>query len=255
MSVAVLDSGVGGLSVLTALRRLAPHLDLVYLADGAWLPYGEKPLATVAQRVEELVAALVGDGADLVVLACNTASAAALDRIRGRWPEVPFVGMEPAVKPGVTRTRSGVVGVLATPGTVEAERFAALVERHAAGVKVIARPCPGLAEAIEDGDEARVRSVVVQTVADLRSRGADTIVLGCTHYGFVADLVAEAAGRRVGVVDPAPAVARRVLALLDSGPEPRGAGRTRFLTTGDPERFARRASRLLTETLHVERFV
>jgi glutamate racemase len=238
--IGVFDSGVGGLAVLREVRSLLPAADLLYLADQAYAPYGERPLEAVRDRAERVAGHLVHAGATTIVVACNTASAVALQHLRGLHPEVPIVGMVPAVKPAAAGTTNGVVGVLATPATFRTTVVADLVERFAAGVRVVDRPCPGLAGLVEDGG-ADLASVAAH-VGPLVEAGADTIVIGCTHYSFVAGLIGEAAGPGVSVIDPAPAVARQVARVAVS---PGGAGTTRFTTTGDPVRFAAQIRRLL----------
>ena len=239
-SIGVFDSGVGGLSVLAEIRRLLPDAAITYVADQAHAPYGERSLAEVRRRAEAVTGLLADAGAELVVVACHSASAAALHHLRRRFPGIAFVGMEPAVKPAAASTRTGAIGVLATEATFQGTLFASVVDRHASTVAVVARACPGLAAAVEDGDDARARRLVAAYAGSLVDRGVDTIVLGCTHYSFVADDIAAVAGDGVGIVDPAPAVARRVAALMPSAPP----GPLRFVTTGDPERFAEQLRRL-----------
>jgi len=238
--IGVFDSGVGGLAVLREVRALLPDADLLYLADQAHAPYGERPLEAVRERAERVAGYLVSAGASTVVVACNTASAVALQHLRSLHPDVPIVGMVPAVKPAAAGTTNGIVGVLATPATFRTTVVADLVERFAAGVRVIDRPCPGLAGLVEDGGADL--AAVAAHVAPLVEAGADTIVIGCTHYSFVADLIGDAAGPAVSVIDPAPAVARQVARVALA---PSGRGTTRFVTTGDPERFAAQIHRLL----------
>ena len=237
--IGVFDSGIGGLSVVVELLRLRPGTAVRYVADQAHAPYGERDLETVRARAEAIAESLLDRGATTIVVACHSASGAALDHLRERL-DVPVVGMEPAVKPAAAETRSGIVGVLATDATLEAHRFAAVVDRHARDVAVVARSCPGLAAAIERGDGLAVERLGGGYVADLTARGVDTIVLGCTHYGLVADRLARYAGPGVRLVDPAPAVARRTLEVaptVDDGP-------LVVTTTGDPRRLRRRLGAL-----------
>lgn len=241
--IGLFDSGVGGLSVLRELRRELRSADLVYLADQAHSPYGERSLPEVRRLADAAAGHLIGLGATAVVVACNTASAAALGHLRRRHPEVPFVGMEPAVKPAAAATRSRVVGVLATPATFQARVFESLVGRFAEGIEVIRRPCPGWAGMVEANGTEPDAGEIERQVAPLVAAGADTLVLGCTHYAFLADAVAAAAGRGVTVIDPAAAVARQAARVADG----RGAGTTAYLTTGDPHRFAGQVRHLLGE--------
>jgi len=233
------DSGVGGLAVLREARALLPAADFLYLADQANAPYGRRTLTEVRRFSEQATMRLVDLGAETVVIACNTASAAALRHLRSRHPEIGFVGMEPAVKPAVAATKSGVVGVLATPTTFSARVFGDLVGRFGEGIDVLAHPCPGWAQAVEDGwpdaDEA-----ITAHLAPLLAAGVDTLVIACTHYSFLADAIARTVPG-VTVIDPAEAVARQVARVADAN----GSGTTTFVTTGDPERFAQQIERLL----------
>lgn len=234
------------MGVLVEIRALLPAADLTYVADQAYSPYGERGLDAVRQRAFAVSRCLIDRGADTVVVGCNSASAAALHELREQFPGVTFVGMEPAVKPAVGTTRRGTIGVLATEATFQGELFASVVDRHARDVAVVARACPGLAAAIEDGEDCD--TLVRRYTSDVVARGADTIVLGCTHYSFVADRIAEAADGAVTVIDPAPAVARQV-ARVQTGDEGAGSGTTAYLTTGDAGYFSVQIGRLLGEAV------
>jgi glutamate racemase len=238
--IGLFDSGVGGLSVLREIRALLPGTDLLYIADQAHAPYGDGDLGAVRDRAEAITRHLIDAGATTIVVACNTASAAALHHLRDLHPGTTFVGMEPAVKPAAAGTRTGVVGVMATPATFQSDVVAGLAARFAAGVEVVTRACRGLAAAIEEGDPDQ--DLVAGHVRPLVDAGADTIVIGCTHYSFVAGAIAAAAGPDITIIDPAPAVARQV-ARVAAGAE--GSGRTDLWTTGDPARFAAQVRRLL----------
>jgi len=246
--IGVYDSGVGGLTILDRIRGLLPNADLVYLADQANVPYGERSLATVRSLALTAVGTLVEHGATTVVVACNTASAAALDDLRAAFPTVRMVGMEPAVKPAATSTRTGVVGVLATDATFAAAGFEELVGRFAEGVEVIAYPCPGWAAAIEESWPTRASAEIARHLAPLLERGVDSIVLACTHYGFVAGTIADVIGDRVLIVDPADAVARQAVRVSDHD----GSGMTTYLTTGSPQRLAAQMLRLLDRVVRVD---
>lgn len=216
-TIGIMDSGVGGLSVLRELLRLMSGHEYVYYADAANCPYGPRPREWVSARVQEIVQELIGTWhADLVVLACNTATAAAVEDLRRRWPEVPIVGMEPAIKPAVASTRSGVVGVLATHGTLSANKYNCTKERYAGSVKVVEHVGEGFVELVEagmlNGDQAA--GVVERSLRPLLDAGADRIVLGCTHYPFLLPLMQQIAGPAVEFLDPAPAIARRVNELI-----------------------------------------
>lgn len=244
--IAFYDSGLGGLSVLREARGLLAGHDLCYIADSAYCPYGPRPADEVRARALTVGRWALERGAALLVVACNTASSAALELLRAELP-LPVVGMEPGLKPAVRATRSGVVGVLATSNTLAGARFAALVERFAEGVQVLTQPCPGLVEQVEAGDldGPHTRALVRQYAGPLLARGADTLVLGCTHYPFVRPLIAELAGPRVTIVDTGPAVARQVARLAaEHGLRP-GQGRVGCFTTADPAAVAAPLLRLL----------
>lgn len=230
----MLDSGVGGLSVLIALRRLRPDLDVLYLADTAHAPYGARSLADVAELTHRNVGYLLAAGAGVIALACNTASAAALHDLRRTHPSIPFVGMEPAVKPARSLTRSGVIGVLATEATFQGELFASVVGRFADGVEIVAQACPGWSDLVETGsvEGAKAERVIARHLDPLLATGADTLVLGCTHYPFLTPIVGSRAGAQTVIIDPGPAVARQIARTARQ----RGTGNTRFQASADPSR-------------------
>ncbi len=239
--IGVFDSGVGGLAVLREIRSVLPDADLTYLADQAHAPYGSRTLDDVRACAEAATRTLVDRGAETVVVACNTASAAALGRLRAAHAGVTFVGMEPAVKPAAAATRNGVVAVLATPTTFDASVFDELVGRYGSGLRVIAHPCPGWALAVEEGWPVGAEAPVREHLAPVVAAGVDTVVIACTHYSFITDVIAEALGPDVTLIDPAPAVARQVARVADG----EGTGATTWLTTGDADRFSRQIARLL----------
>jgi len=255
--IGVFDSGVGGLSVLKAIRREHPAQPAIYFADQSHVPYGSRSLEEVRAFSREITRYLLSLGARLVVVACNTASGAALHSLRATFPTVPFVGMEPAVKPAAEGTHSGVVGVLATPATFQSELYASVIERFAQGVRVLQDPCRGLVERIESGDLTgpRTRAILENALRPMLAEGIDTVVLGCTHYPFVIPLIQRIAGPGVRVIDPAPAVARQAGRLLSANgwavvgdsPAP-----LRFITSGDPPLFSRLLPVLLGESGAVE---
>jgi glutamate racemase len=248
--VGVLDSGVGGLSVLRELLRQLPREDYLYLADQAHVPYGSRTLRQVREYSESIVQFLITRGAKLIVVACNTASAAALHPLRRTFPGIPFVGMEPAIKPAAETSRSRSVGVLATPATFQGKLFASVVERFGQGVELIEVVLPGLVELIEAGavDSLAARRILEQGLAPLRTRGVDTLVLACTHYPFVIPMIRQLAGDGVEVIDPAPAIARQAGRLLTefgtAGPGGPG-GRVTLFSTGDPRALANAARALI----------
>jgi glutamate racemase len=247
-TIGIFDSGVGGLAILDELERLAPGHPMIYLADQAWVPYGERALDEVRARSEAMTRLLLDGGAGLIVVACNSASAAALHTLRATFPAIPFVGMEPAVKPAAEQTASGVIGVLATYATFQGELYASVVDRHAAGVSIVEQACPGLAVAVERGDERTARSLLDGYLAPLLAAGIDTLVLGCTHYSFLLAEIRAAVGTGVRVIDPAPAVAHQALRLVP-GPL-QTDGRTEYLTTGDAAVFAHRVRELRGVAVH-----
>ena len=238
--VGVFDSGVGGLSVLREIRVALPHEDLLYVADSGHAPYGDQPTEFIAGRASAVVRFLLDSGVKAIVIACNTATSVAVDKLRA-WSPVPIIAIEPAIKPAAAATRSGVIGVLATRATLASGNVARLVARHAAHLDVQLQPCSGLVEQVEQGDldGPRTRELVARFVAPLVAQRADALVLGCTHYPFLAPLIREAAGPGVAVIDPAPAVARelqRRLAAAGLLALRTRAGEDRFLTSGDPAR-------------------
>jgi glutamate racemase len=233
--VGVFDSGVGGLSVLKHIRAALPHESVIYCADSRHTPYGAKSPEQIQQRSLALAEFLVAQEAKSIVVACNTATAAAVALLRERFP-IPIVGMEPAVKPAVAATRSGVVGVLATVGTLKSAQFAALLENYGQGVEIVTQACHGLVECIERGelDTPATRALVHDYVAPLLAKGADTLVLGCTHYPFVRSLIELEAGPAVSIIDTGAAVARQLQRRLEEqGLLSASGGGETFWTSGD----------------------
>jgi glutamate racemase len=252
-TIAIFDSGLGGLSILREVCQRLPQHDLLYLADSAYCPYGPRPAAEVRARSLALGRWLVEQGAALLVVACNTASSAALDVLRAELP-IAVVGMEPGLKPAAAATRSGRIGVLATSNTLAGARFAALVERYAEGVEVITQPCPGLVELVEAGElnSPAARALVERYVAPLLERGVDTLVLGCTHYPFLRSTIADIAGPHVAIVDTGPAVAWQVARVAAQRGLAVGQGHAHFWTTGDSAQVTAAARRVLDEEILVE---
>ena len=234
--IGVFDSGVGGLSVLRHLHARLPHEHLLYVADSAFIPYGDKPASLVRDRSFHIADKLIGMGAKLLVVACNTATAAAIHELRAHY-SLPIVGMEPGVKPGVTHSRLRRVGILATEGTLRSNKFAALMERYGAGAEVFLQPCPGLVEQIERGalNSSATRTMLERFLAPLLAKQIDTVVLGCTHYPFVQPLIEQIVGSHIQVIDTGPAVARHVERLLDEYAiaNRENQGSVRFFTSGD----------------------
>lgn len=251
--IGIFDSGVGGISVLRAIREQMPEETLIYFGDQGHIPYGSRPMEQIRNFSEAITRFLLEHGAKIIVVACNTASAAALKYLRETFPDIQFVGMEPAVKPAAEHTQTGKVGVLATPATFQGALYASVVERFANGVELFQSTCPGLVQEIEQGNlnGETTRRILNDALLPMMERSIDTIVLGCTHYPFVIPLIQQTVGDGVRVVDPAPAVARQTRRLLEgrgmrnnSGLE----GHVKLYTSGDPG-----ALNLLLPTLLGER--
>ena len=240
--IGVFDSGVGGLSVLSAIRKLLPSQPVIFLADQAHVPYGVRSLEEVRQFSHSITRFLLSKGARLIVVACNTASVAALKSLREEFPDVPFVGMEPAVKPAAEQTHSKVVGVLATYATFQGEMYNSVVERFAQGVTILQDHCPGLVAQIENGNftGAETEKILRNALEPMIEKGVDTVVMGCTHYPFVIPLIQQITGPAVKVIDPAPAIARQVQRMLDARgwiQEDITIAGVRFITTGEAQEF------------------
>ena len=214
--IGIFDSGVGGISVLKHIHALLPHEDLIYLADSKHAPYGNKTAQKITQRCLILSDDLLQKNVKAIVVACNTATAAAIDKLRDTF-DIPIIGMEPAVKPAAEASRNGVIGVLATVGTLKSAQFAALLESYGRNVKVVTQACVGLVECIERGelDTPETIALIRQYCLPLLAEGADTIVLGCTHYPFVKDIIREIVGERITLIDTGAAVAKQLKRQLE----------------------------------------
>ncbi|MGD9099991.1 MAG: glutamate racemase [Anaerolineae bacterium] len=249
-AIGVFDSGVGGLSVWREIARQIPVANLVYFADQAHVPYGARPMSQIREYSTAITRFLLSQGAQVIVVACNTASAAALYHLRATFPHVPFVGMEPALKPAVETSRNGIVGVIATVATFQGQLFASLVERFANDVQVLTQTCPGLVGAVEAGelDSAATEALLHDSLSALTAARIDTLVLGCTHYPFLTPLIAHIVGPDVNIVDPAPAVARQTARVWAKIGGEKGAGRRVFYTSGDPSPLSALITRLFDET-------
>jgi glutamate racemase len=240
--IGVFDSGLGGLSVLRQLQSELPRESIIYAADSRYCPYGERSIAEICERSFEMMDFLVRAGAKIVVVACNTASAAAIELLRKMF-DVPVIAMEPAVKPAVALSRSGKIAVLATPSTAASERLRSLIARFGEGFDIRPIGVAGLADCVEAGtfDGPAVRSLLADLVAGQIGEGVDVVILGCTHYPFVDATIRDLAGPSVRVVDSGNAVARRTRDVLMNSGLLNGIGSTpdvEFHTTGDPERVA-----------------
>lgn len=258
LPIGIFDSGVGGLSVLRAIRVQMPEESVIYFGDQGHIPYGPRPMEQIKNFSEAITNFLLQHHAKIIVVACNTASAAALKVLRERFPDVQFVGMEPAVKPAAEQTSTGKVGVLATPATFQGALYASVVERFANGVELFQNTCNGLVQEIErgnlDGDETR--KILDDALLPMLEKNIDTVVLGCTHYPFVIPLIERIVGAKVRVIDPAPAVAKQVKRLLEAGgmKSPMSVrSEVKFYTSGDPASLKSLLPKLLGEVGEIER--
>jgi len=239
--IGVFDSGVGGLSILREIRNLLPNEDIIYFADSAFCPYGGRPPEFINGRTLAIGRFLISRGSKLVVVACNTASAAGLNDLRAEL-NVPLVGVEPAVKPAAALTKRGKLGVLATGVTLASDRFNSLLDRFCDGVEVITQPCPGLVELVEEGRLAEAKPLLANYLTPLLEQGSTTIVLGCTHYPFLRQSVESMAGPGILVIDTGEAVARQVQRVLEQSEKlnpGREKGIEEFFTSGDPEKVGK----------------
>jgi len=213
--IAVFDSGVGGISVLKHIHQLLPNENLLYVADSIHAPYGNKSAAEIQARCFAIAEFLIAKDAKALVVACNTATAAAIDQMRAKY-SLPIIGMEPAVKPAAEASRSGIIGVLATTGTLQSAQFAALLESYGRNVEVVTQACVGLVECVERGElsQESTRALVKRYCQPLLDEGADSIVLGCTHYPLLKSLIQEVVGADVVLIDTGAAVASQLKSRL-----------------------------------------
>lgn len=242
--------------MLRQIRSLLPYEDLLYVADSGYAPYGDRSEAFVMARVRAIAAVMLRRGVKALVVACNTATAVAVTALREQL-DIPVIAIEPAVKPAAKVTRSGCIGVLATQRTLASERFSSLASRYGQDVRLILQPCPGFVEQVERGDltSPKTREMVARYVEPVIAQGADTLVLGCTHYPFLLPVIQEVAGPRVTVLEPSEAVARQVRRrleeeglLAEEGP----LGTETFWTSGEPAHVERVISRLWGKPVRVE---
>lgn len=236
--IGVFDSGVGGLSVLREIRMALPNEQLIYVADSAHAPYGDRSSEFILQRAEAIVAFFISQGVKAIVVACNTATAVAIKALRARHSLI-IVAMEPAVKPAAAITKSGVIGIMATSRTLASDSFLRLTEQHGQGARILLQACPGLVEQVEKGElnGVQTETLITRYVATLREQGADTLVLGCTHYPFLSPVIQKIAGETMAVIDPSAAIARELQRRLTaSGLQSirNESGRTQFWTSGVP---------------------
>ena len=214
--VGVFDSGVGGLSILARIHELLPHESLLYVADSAHAPYGPKGDAFILARSRAIVDYFVAKDVKAIVVACNTATAAAVKQLREEY-SLPIIGMEPAIKPAAEKSQSGVIGVLATEGTLASDKFVELKSRFDGKAEIITQPCPGLVEEIEklEPDNAVIDKLLKEYIPPLLAKGVDTLVLGCTHYSYIEEQIRAVAGESVAIIDTDDAVARRLASVLE----------------------------------------
>ncbi|MDF1815904.1 MAG: glutamate racemase [Verrucomicrobiales bacterium] len=241
--VGFLDSGVGGLSVLLEVRSLLPHVDMHYIGDSAWCPYGTKSTEVICERVGKLAEYLISQDVSLIVVACNSATIQAVDWLRSNYP-VPFVGTEPAVKPASARTQTGVIGVLATEASIGGKKFLDLIHSAAENVEVVTQACPGFVKLVENGvlSGPQVEEAVRTYTQKIIDKGADFIVLGCTHYPFLRETIENIVPPGITVIDSGASIARRVDSLLS---DKTGSGQLLIETTGDLDRLKTLVPRLL----------
>jgi glutamate racemase len=256
--IGIFDSGVGGLSVLRAIRSQMPEESVIYFGDQGHIPYGPRPMEQIRNFSEAITQFLLRCDAKIIVVACNAASAAALKYLRETFLEVPFVGMEPAVKPATEHTQTGRVGVLATPATFQGALYASVVERFANGVELFQNTCSGLVQQIEQGnlDGNETRRILEDALLPMLEKNIDTVVLGCTHYPFVIPLIQQIVGENVRVIDPAPSVAKQVRRVLEARGlknESNVRGDVEFYTSGDVEGLKSLLPLLLDESGEVKK--
>ena len=255
-AIGVFDSGVGGLSVLRAIRAVLPHEHLVYVADSGHAPYGDQTEAHITQRTLTVGNWLAEMGVKAITIACNTATVVAAKALREQT-HLPVVAIEPAIKPAVALTHSGVVGVLATRQTVQSAAVARLVALYGADKRILLQGCPGLVEQVERADlhSVETEALLRQFITPLLAQGADTLVLGCTHYPFLRDTIQRVAGEGVTLLDPAEAVARELARrLTDSGSlsDATQTGQVQFFTSGDVSQAQAAMSHLWDAPIRVQ---
>jgi glutamate racemase len=259
--IGVFDSGVGGLSVLMALRQQLPEESFIYVADSGFAPYGDKSSVFIENRVSTVSEFLICKNVKSIVIACNTATVTAISAIRAKY-SLPIIGMEPAIKPAAELTRSGVVGVLATERTISSQAVADLCESYSSKIRFLLQPCPGLVEFVENGDISsdQVRILLTSFIEPLLAQNADTLVLGCTHYVFLKSLIEEIAGPHVSVLESSLAVARQVERKLPAAStgeyvlaNKTSKPTTRFYTTSENRKHDSLFSVLLKENVEVHR--
>ncbi|MBN1119969.1 MAG: glutamate racemase [Anaerolineae bacterium] len=253
--IGLLDSGVGGLSVLREVHKQLPNEDILYFADQGHVPYGQRPIEEIHRFSLEITRFLLDNQAKVIVVACNTASAASLHTLRHEFPSVTFVGMEPAVKPAAENTNCGVIGVIMTRATFQGELFASLIDRYASDVEVATQVCPDFVTLVEKGelDTPAAEDAARRYLKPLLEAGIDELVLGCTHFPFLTPVLQKVVGPDVEIIDPAPAVARQVGRVISGcRNDPDHEGQMSYFTSGDKDAFLLLAPRLLGEPVRPE---
>jgi glutamate racemase len=256
--IALFDSGVGGLSILREVRQLLPNEDILYFADQGHVPYGPRPLAEIRSFVRRIAEFFIERNAKVIVIACNAASAAGLHTVRKVFPETPFVGMEPAVKPAAEHTQRGVIGVVTTKATYQGELFASTVDRFANDIQVVTQVCPEFVTLVEAGklEGPEVEQVAQEYLQPLLEAKIDELVLGCTHFPFLTPVLQRIVGAQVEIVDPGPAIARqteRVIARYRNVSQ--HTGHITYFTSGDPATFLELVRCLTGETLEEQQVI
>jgi glutamate racemase len=214
--IGIFDSGAGGLSVFREIRKVLPDEEYIYYSDSANCPYGEKTVEFIIDRCRQITEFLINEGVEIIVVACNTATAAAIRTLREEYP-IKFIGMEPAIKPAAQLTRTGIVGVLATAGTLKSEKYLRHKEKYASDIRIVEHVGEGFVELVEAGitSGTEAEATVKSSLEPLLEAGADTIVLGCTHYPFLSDVIIGLAGPEIRLIDPAPAIAKHLIEVMD----------------------------------------
>lgn len=234
--IGIIDSGVGGFSVLREIRALLPDQAITYIGDNAWCPYGNKTYDQIRERTFALTDYLIRGGSEVIVVACNSATIVAIEALRANYL-IPFIGMEPGVKPAAAHTKTGTIGVLATEASLRGDKFHHLVATHARGIRVITQPCPKFVELVEQGilSGPQVDAAIDEYTSKMLAAGADVLILGCTHYPFLRDALTARLPGHIRFIDTGDAIARRVdQHVLIPDKEPL----VRILTTGTPENVA-----------------
>lgn len=249
MKIGVFDSGVGGLWILKNLKESLPSYSYIFIGDQKHVPYGKRNLEEIRQFSEDIAKFLINQGCKIIVIACNTASAASLKYLREKYPDTIFVGMEPAIKPAVEITNTKKVGVLATPATFQGELYNSVVERFAQDVSIYKDTCDGLVDQIEKGEltEKNTEIILEKALSPMIEEGIDTVVLGCTHYPFVLPLIKKIVGDTINVIDPTPAIVRQVSNMIKAHKLIPDGEEFLVYTTGEKENMQKIVSKLFNQ--------